>query len=119
MRLIKVIKFAYGDESRIVRMRSFYVYESITGTIGKPNYFLSRVRISQKEDRIGGERIYHLICSMNEYHKIGYFLDTWKEVLLQAELSFVSELFAESQMGLQKMLKMDIESFDEEDTGDE
>lgn len=114
MRLTKTIKFSYGDESKIVRFRLFYVYEPITEEIGKPNYFLSRSHIVGKQEDIdGGPKIYHLICNMNQYYKMGYFLDTWKEVLLQAELSFISELFAESQMGLQKKLKMDIEDFTE------
>lgn len=111
MRLIKTIKFSYGDENKIVRFRVYYIYQSITSEINKPNYFLSRTIIKNKEeDIIGGSKTYNLICSTNEYHHIGYFSDTWREVLLQAELDFVSELFAESQMRMPKGLRCETDT---------
>lgn len=116
MRLTKTIKFSYGEDGKVIRFRLYYVYKTIMPAINKPNYFLSKAIIKSKnEDMIGGPKTYNLICDMNGYHNLGYFLDTWREVLLQAELDFVSELFAESQMRVPKGLRCETDTLVEDD----
>lgn len=108
MRLVKSIKFIYGDETKIFKFRTFYIYETINPEYNKPKYFLSNTIVrNMTDDMVGGIKTYNTICEMNAHYHFGYFLETLKEVLLQAELDFVSELFAESQLGSPKMLKME------------
>lgn len=113
MKLTKTIKFIYGKEEKIIRARIFYVYEPIIKAIGKPNYFLSKsIIMNKKKDTIGGPHIYQAICNMNQYYRLGHFLDTWKEVLLQAELDFVTDLFISSQLDNTEQIKIDVETIE-------